>query len=127
LNAADNKENYMTYPQSNKSPEPKKTDAHAGVTVSQPEDREQYINTIREKLNKIESRVVSLKDENSRLAGDLKRKADENLTRLEGKHKELKNRLENFNYSTEEKWNIDKEVFEKSFRELPMRFKGIFN
>ena len=93
----------------------------------QPADREQYTTEVREKISKIQTKMTAMKEDASRLAGDLKTKAEDNIIKLDAKHKELASKLAEFKYTTDEKWNSDKLAFEKSFQELSSAHKGLFN
>lgn len=96
-------------------------------SCSQPADRETFIGEIGTKLDKIQTKITSMRDEGSRLAGDLKRKADDNLATLDGKYKELKTKMEALKNSADSNWQNDKEVIQKSIQELSMHFKGLFS
>ncbi|PIR22032.1 MAG: hypothetical protein COV44_09645 [Deltaproteobacteria bacterium CG11_big_fil_rev_8_21_14_0_20_45_16] len=117
----------MTQPINNSSSSSKKVDAHESHVSSGPADQDTYISDIREKLNKIQTKMNSMREDNSRLVGDLRRKADENLTRLDTKYKEVKSGLDELKNCTKEKWAAEKEAFQKSFQDLSMNFKGLFN
>lgn len=92
-----------------------------------PEDRDAIVNEIREKLSKIQAKVASMRDESSRLAGDMKKKAEENLMKLDSKYKELKGKFESFKNSTQEDWRTHKDTFDKRFQDLSKTFKGLFD
>ena len=117
----------MTQPITNTSSSAKKTDAHESHVSENPSDRDTYISDIREKLNKIQAKINSMREENSRLVGDLRRKADENLTKIEAKYKEIKSDLDELKKGTQDKRAAEKEAFQKSFQDLSMNFKGLFN
>ncbi|PIR22531.1 MAG: hypothetical protein COV44_07535 [Deltaproteobacteria bacterium CG11_big_fil_rev_8_21_14_0_20_45_16] len=105
----------------------KNTESQDSHVSNSPGDRDTFIGEIREKLNKIQTKMTSMRDDSSRLAGDLKKKADENLVKLDAKYKTIKSNLDELKNSTQANWKTDREEFQKSFEELSINFKGLFS
>lgn len=108
-----------------KSPAHETPETHGAEGIQQ--EKETFISEIREKMNQIEAKLRAMRDESSRLAGDLKTKADENLVRLDGKYKEFKMKFEELKNTTEKNWQNDKANFSRSFHDFTANFKGLFS
>lgn len=117
----------MTQLLNNETAAKKSQEAQVTTPANESGDRETFIHEIREKLTKIQTKMTSMKADGSKLAGDLKKKADENLASLDGKYKEFQMKLEELKKSTQENWNADKEIFQKSFNDFSTNFKGLFS
>jgi hypothetical protein len=119
----------MTKPQPKKTKKNRKRMNHfkpKAKPANHVTDRNQFIGDIRRKLDKIQLKIAATRDDGSRFAGNLKKKADSNLTKLDSKYSVLKNQLDELKTSTKENWNTDKLAIQKSFQDLSTNVKNLF-
>lgn len=105
-----------------------KSATHSAVSLkNQQESRDTFIYDIREGLDKIESKMVGIRDNSSQLAAGLKQKIDKDLTELDAKYSEFKGRLKKLKTSSQDNWRDDKVAVRKRVHELAANLKELFN